>query len=518
MKKLTPVAGWFALLFAVAALIAYVLFPDKLNVALTLGFIALGAVIVIAVADRENLRRFLKGRQALYGFNAGVLILVALGIMVFANIISFRHKHRWDVTEGGLYSLAPQTQKIVSTLPRGVKLTAFFQTDDPKKSDFKNLIDGYLTLGDKLALEFVDPDKKPALAKRYGVTTYGTVVLESGEQETKVNNATEETLTNALLKVVKDDKKTIYFLDGHGEKDIDGVGKESYSAVKKALEKDNFQVQKLLLMQSGSIPEDASLLVINAPQRPLLEKETEIVEKYLDAGGAVFLLADPQMDTGLEGLLKNWGLVLNPDMIIDPLSRMFGGDFAAPVVNQYTMHDVTKDFALATIFPIVRSISTETAPGVETIELLKTGQNSWGETDFSDAKVKYDEGTEVQGSLAVLVLSTKKMPASGADKSKGAGESKEENPLTAKLVVAGDSDFAADQYFNFSGNADLFLNTASWLAEENNLISIRSRERSSQPIQLSQTQGKLIFILGVLVFPGMVALIGVKVWWRRRSL
>ncbi len=518
MKKFAPIAGWAAVLFAFAALFVYVIFPDKLNATLTLGLIALINGVFFAVADREKLLLFIKGRQAFYGFNAAVLILATLGIIVFANIIAHLHKHRWDVTEAGLYSLAPQTQRIVSTLPRDVRLTAFFQTDDPKKSDFKNLIDGYLPLSDKLELEFVDPDRKPALAKRYGVTTYGTVVLESGEQETKVNNATEENLTNALLKVVKDEKKTIYFLDGHGEKDIDVEGKEGYSSVKGALEKDNFQVQKLLLMQAGSIPDNAALLVINAPRRPLLEKETGIVEKYLDAGGAVFLLTDPQIDTGLEDLLKKWGLVLNPDMIIDPLSRMFGGDFAAPVVNQYTIHDVTKDFALATIFPIVRSISAQAAPDVETVELLKTGANSWGETDFSNEKVKYDEGSERQGSLSVMVLSTKKLGASGADKSKEPSESEEEESPTAKLVVAGDSDFASDQYYNFSGNADLFLNTASWLAEENNLISIRAKKRSSQPLQLTQTQGKLIFILGTLVFPGMVALLGIRVWWRRRYL
>lgn len=529
MKRLAPLAGWTALICGFGALLFYAALPDRKIPALSLALIAVLNAALFVAADWSSVALALKGRAARYGFNSAILTTVFFGILVFVNLIAYRHKHRIDMTERGYYTLAPQTKKIVSTLPREVKLTAFFQTDSPNKANFKHLADGYLELTGKIKLNFVDPDKNPAITKQYGVSTYGTVVLESGKQETKVSNATEENLTNGILKVINDEKKTVYFLEGHGEKNIDDADKEGYSSAKKSLEKDNFQVKRLFLMQTGEIPKDASLLVINGPRKPILEKEQEIVAKYLDGGGAVFLLIDPQNEFGMEAFLKKWGIETKDNMVIDPLSKLFGGDFAAPVVNQYTYHDITKDFALATIFPLVRSVRAIPAEGMETVELLKTGANSWAETDLSASKVKYDEGVDMKGPVPVAVIATRKMKdadfsqngksaETGAPQNPGENEDKTKKPRKATLMVVGDSDFASNAYFAFSGNGDFFLNTASWLAHEENLISIRPRERKSAPIKLTRAEGSLMFLLGIVGFPAIVALTGIRVWWRRRSL
>lgn len=516
MRRFAAYAGWMAVLFAASALFSYIAFPDKTILAATLALIALGNGLFFVAADWSVIRVALKTRSALYGFNTAALISVFVGILIFLNLISYRHKHRIDMTEQGYFTLSPQTQKIASTLPREVKVTAFFQTEAPDKAKFKHLIDGYTSLSDKIKLTFVDPDKNPAITKQYGITTYGTVVLESGKQEAKVPNANEENLTNGFLKVITDRKKTISFLEGHGEKSIDSLDKEGYATVKKALEKDNYQIGKLLLMQAGEVPNDVSLLIINGLKKPLLEKEQEIIEKYLDQGGSVLLLIDPQSDHGMDGFLRKWGIESRNNMVIDPMSKLFGGDFAAPVVNQYAFHEITKDFALATIFPLARPVSAIPVEGVETLELFKTGQGSWGESDVAATKVKYDEDMDMKGPVPIAIIATRKTDPLPPVQDKG--DEKKEKTKKPTLVVIGDSDFANNTYFGFSGNGDLFLNTVSWLSQNDQLISIRPRERKNNPVHLNQAEGSMIFMFGIIIFPAAILLTGVGIWWRRRSL
>ena len=471
------------------------------------------------------MKKGIKSRTAIYGANTFVLVCVFLGILVFVNILSSRHKHRFDFTSSGIFTLAPQTQKIVANLPREISMTAFFQSDSPTKADFKNLMDGYLGLSDKIKLSFVDPDKNPSIIKQYGVTTYGTVVLESGKQETKVQNPNEENMTNAILKVTRDKKKKIYFLEGHGEQDPDNMERQGYSAAKKALEQDGFQVEKLLLLRVGKVPDDADALVIAGPEKPVLPQEQKALESFLQTGGSIFLLIDPKTNSGLDKFLARWGVGLRDDIVIDPMSKMFGGDYAAPVVSQYMMHDITKDFSLPTIFPVLRSVTAKQVEGVKVSELLQTGATSWAEMDFGDKKVKFDGGVDQKGPITIAVVASIKPDSKKKPRPDEKGESQGETDTGKKpsaksghLVVLGDSDFANNTYFNFSGNGDFFLNTTSWLAEEESLISIRPKERKDSPIHLTSDWGAALFFMGTLFFPGVIVLIGVRKWWTRRRL
>ena len=522
MKKLGPMAGWLALTTGFIALFFYIVLPDLISVSTSLTVVCLINGIFFFIAEGPNLRQNLSSRSALYGANTLVLTTIFLGILIFVNLLAFRHTHRFDFTEGGYFTLAPQTKKFILNLPREVKLTAFFQTESLEKGAFANLIAGYLEETNNIKLQYVDPDKNPSITKQYGVTTYGTVALESGAKETKVQNTTEENITNALLKVTRDEQKVIYFLEGHGESKIRSTENEGYSTAKKNLEQDGFVVKPLLLLQSGEIPKDASVLVIPGPKKPFQDEEKEVIENYLNSGGSVFMLIDPKSSSSMEAFLKKWGIELAEDIVIDPMSKLFGGDFAAPVVNQYTVHEITSDFVLATIFPIIRSVRGIPVAGITTTELLKTGANSWAESDFGSGTVQYDEGKDVKGPVSVSVIATKVLEDEShknSDIPENSEAAKNNKPsLKATLLVVGDSDFSNNRYINFSGNGDFFLNTISWLAEEENLISIRPKERKNTPIQMTQSWGYAIFIMGVVVFPGLIATIGIRTWWRRRRL
>lgn len=525
MSRTAPYVGWAGLVFGFVALLLYIVLPERPLWPMTFALLAALNLVTFAAVDRHNLKRALRTRQAMYGMNAAVLILVFAGILIFVNILAHRHKARFDVTETGYYTLAPQTGKITSSLPRPVKMTAFFQSDDPKKTEFQHLVDGYLGLTDQIELTYIDPDKNPAITKQYGVTTYGTVVLESGKQVHKVQNTTEENLTNGLLNVIRDKQKTVYFLEGHGERAIDDGEKEGFSETKEELEKSNFEVQKLMLLTTGRVPDDASLLIISGPQKALQPQEIEALEEYLNRGGSLLVLVDPQTDPGLTDFLARWGVALKDDIVLDPVSRLLGGDSAAPVVSQYADHGITKDFTLPTIFPLLRSVTAIETEGLKTTEVLFTGENAWSEINFQSGKARYNPEEDLKGPLPVAVAVTKNLE-SGNGKSQQQDESEtdqqekpSEQPVKkANLVVVGDSDFASNQYNQFSGNQDFFLNTASWLMEEEEMISIRPRERKASPLPLTKTQGSLVFIIGSVVLPLLTAVTGVRIWWKRRSL
>ncbi len=518
MKKFTPITGWLSLISGFTALLFYIVLPDLKTLVISLTLISLSNGIFSLYAEGTSIKNFFSSRFAQHGTNSVILISVLLGILIFTNLLINRHKYRFDFTKGNLFTLAPQTKKIITDLPREVKLTAFYQIEAPEKVAFSNLIEGYLEETDKIGIAYLDPDKNPAITKQYGVTTYGTIVLESGKKETKIQNATEENLTNALLKVTRDEQKVIYFLEGHGENQIESIENEGYLTSKKSLEQDGFLVKPLLLLQTGEVPKDASTLVIAGPKKPIQKEEQAALKLYLEKGGAIMMLLDPKSNHGMEPFLKNWGIQLGGNIVIDPLSKLFGGDFAAPVVNQYTAHNITSDFSLATIFPIIQSVTEIPNSKTDTIELLKTSDNSWGESDFESGTVKFDVESDLKGPVSIAVVSSKLLEKEEPHQENKEPHKHKKPQSKATMVVIGDSDFANNRYSNFSGNGDFFLNTVSWLAEEENLISIRPKKRNNTPIQLTRSWGSAIFVLGIFVFPGIVAGAGIRIWWRRRGL
>ena len=518
MKKFTPISGWLTLVFGFASLFFYIVLPDLNPLILSLAALSISNGAFFLFAEGTNIKKFFSSRAGQHGTNTVILTSVFIGILIFTNLLIYRHKNRFDFTEGNLFTLAPQTKKFVADLPREVKLTAFYQIETAEKVTFTNLIAGYLEETEKIQVAYVDPDKNPAVTKQYGVTTYGTIVLESGFKETKIQNATEENLTNALLKVTQDEQKVIYFLEGHGESQIESLENEGYQTAKKNLEQDGFIVKPLLLLQTGEIPKDAAVLVIAGPKKLIQKEEQNALQSYLEKGGAIMMLADPKSKHGMETFLKNWGIELGGNIVIDPLSKLFGGDFAAPVVNQYTAHDITSDFALATIFPIIQSVTAIPSSKIKTVELLKTSANSWGESDFESGTVKFNEESDIKGPVSVAVVATKILESKKHAEENKESKKDQKNKPKATLVVIGDSDFSNNRYSNFSGNGDFFLNTVSWLAEEENLISIRPKEKKNSPIHLTSSWGSAIFVLGLLVFPGIVAGTGILIWWRRRDL
>ncbi len=454
-------------------------------------------------------------RSLKYGSNTFLLIVIVLAVVAMVNFLSTKHHHRFDVTKGKLYSLADQTVEVLRGLKKDVKVLAFYR--EGTGQELRDRLQEYDYRSDKFSFEFVDPDKNPEKAKMYDIRTYRTIVVQSGTREEKIREDTEKELTNAILKITREGNKVIYFVEGHGENRTDDSGKEGYSYVKQGLEEANYDVKTVLLAQEGQVPEDCAILVVAGARKAFFTNEIEMIETYIEKGGEAFFLFDPEVDTGLEELLKTWGIEVGRDVVVDVsgIGRLFGiGGVGVPIAGEYGVHPITeKHKGVMTFYPLARSVSFEQGArtGVTGTELAKTSSSSWAESDLNvlrGGQARRDP-EEMGGPIALSAAVTVEAEAEGVSE-------EDSEKQQARLVVFGDSDFAKNRYFPQQGNGDLFLNCISWLAEEEELISIRPKEAGFNPITLTKTQGRNLFWLSVVLLPLAVLVAGTVVHVRRR--
>lgn len=475
---------------------------------------------------------FKRKRNWTYGSNSVVATLFFLGILVFIALIAEKHPWRLDLTEAGSYTLSEQTLNVLKSLDKPVQIKAFFATAAPEEAKARDLLDSYRYNSKNITFEFIDPDRQPEVAKRYEVRTYGTLVLEGFDRKQTVQVADEENLTNALLKLSRNEQKKVYFLIGHGEHSIANADKDGYSSVKAALDKDNYECRDLNLIQQAEVPKDASAVIVAGPQKPLLSQELESLKSFVDKGGRLMVFVDPFTDGGLRDFLKNYDIQLSDDIVIDKLSRVFGGSYLMPVVMEYGNHKITENFGVATFYPEARSLQLIKPPpeGIHAEVLASTSPNAWAEKNLEllkQGQASFDEKEDTPGPIPLVVLSQASVPAAkaGADKpdqndaqAKTEG-AEDENPGAKKgyLLVAGSSNFVNNTYFGLSGNGDLFLNMVNFMAEEENLITIKPRQGAGQLIMLSAAQAQAMMWLVLVLVPLLVAASGIVVYRVRRS-
>ncbi len=459
--------------------------------------------------------------------NTALGFIAFLGILVFVALIGERHPLRLDLTESKRYSISDQSQKIVESLKDDINIKGFYQEADPNREQTRDLLETYRYYSKKINYQFTDPDREPSLAKHYQIRTYGTLVLEGFGKTQTIPTADEETITNAILKLTQEQQRTVYFLAGHGERDISNVEKDGYSTAKAAIEKENFQVKTLNLLVDPKIPDDAALVVVADPQKPLLATELDALRQYSIRNGSVMFLLEPFSDGGVAGFLKSYGIIISPDIIVDTMSRVFGASYLIPVITEYGFHKITDGFNVACFFPTTRSIGSAVGipDSIELLELAFTSSYSWADTSFRLGQTeppKFDETKDKKGPISVVVIAAISAANPGNDpksQEQPTGKSAEATDAggQAHLLVFGDSDFASNSYFNLQGNADFFLNAINFLGQQENLISIQRPKTAGAPLTLTKSQNRLLFWVGLLLMPAVVVVSGLAVFQLRRK-
>jgi ABC-type uncharacterized transport system involved in gliding motility auxiliary subunit len=468
-----------------------------------LSLVIAGAVLLLAslALNFKSIIEFFGGRTGRLGANTALLSIAVLTILVILNFLGYRHHKRFDLTEEQLYTLSDQSKKILSGLQKDVKVIKFAQSDDQMLSDamaeFK-----YVTR--RISYERIDPQQKPALANQYKIQRMGETLVISGDRTERVQNTGEQDLINAILKVTRDKPKTICFVDGHGEKSHAGNDGEGYGGVDKGLKNENYETKSVNLVTSNQVPSECSVLIVAGPKKAFFPQEAAMIGKYLDEGGKALVMVDPETDPGLGDVFKAWNIEVGNNTVIDAsgVGRLFGTGPAVPLVSQYGNHPITKDMTrTGTFFPLARSVKTAGAGSGEIIstELLNTSEASFAEVELKGNEAQFDQGKDTKGPISLGVSASKKI----GDKE-------------ARFVVIGDSDFATNGYVRLAGNGDLFLNTVNWLAQDEDLISIRPKSATNRSVSMTASQQSTFFWLSVVFMPLAVIGSGAYVWWKRR--
>lgn len=481
----------------------------------TAGQIALGVAVAGITAgillDPDRVRQLLSGRQARYGSNALLLVLAFAGILGVINYFVFQNPQTWDLTEDQQFSLTQETKDLLQTLDEPIRIIGFYSSDAAgSRENIEPLLNQYETESDGLVqVEFIDPRQQPLQADQYGVTRDGSIVVEKGEKSELVGFASEREISSSIIRVTAETIRNVYFITGHGERDLEASENPGYSQVRSSLQAKNYQVEELNLLGNAQVPAEADVVVLAGPQRALTGDEVDALQNYLEEGGSLFVLLEPVVDTEtnpeenplLPYLEQAWGIVVHNDVIVDLNSNLP----LAGIAFSYGNHPITDRMGnLASFFPSARSLSQTEEPieGLASTDLVQTGPNSWAESDITGIvegnQPNFDEAQDVAGPLSVAAAVTN----SEAD---------------SHLVIFGDSDFAANSNYFGLGNGDLFVNSIDWLAGEEDLIQITPRERTQRTVVPPSVQSiGLIFLVTVILIPGASVGAGVVVWWRRR--
>jgi ABC-type uncharacterized transport system involved in gliding motility auxiliary subunit len=511
-KEIAPIAYLASLAVLMGAGAWYVV-NREFDLVLTIALIVAALILTGAVVlDPERVRRAFVGRQAKYGSNALLMSLGILGILAVVNFLVYSNPKRWDLTEDQTYTLSNETLNILDEMTNEVQVSGYYTPDLSQSRDrTRTLLDQYRIRSDgKIDYEFINPLEYPFAADQAGVTRDGTLVLSTDDRSELVEAPTEQRITEALVRLLNPGERKVYFLTGHGERDFEGTSPTDFNQVGRALTVKNYEVEALNLLSLQEVPEDASVIVIAGPEAALSQEEVDLLAEFLNQGGAVVLLAEPDVGTerAEEGdplndyLSETWGIDIMSDFVVDLASQ--SSPFLG-ISNRYAVHPITDEIStLATIYPTVRSLQLPAAPeGVIQDALVLTGDRSWGETDYvsfvEEGVLEYDEGIDSRGPLTLAVAA-------------------ENASIDARVVVFGDADFAANDYFFELGNGDMAIGSIDWAAGNEQLINLTPKQTTQRVISppTTQTTG-LIFLTTIVLIPGAVIVMGVSVWWQRRN-
>ncbi|MDP2997775.1 MAG: Gldg family protein [Bryobacterales bacterium] len=490
---------------------------------------------------------WLKTRQTRYTAYATVYIAIILAVLGVVNFLAKRHTKSWDSTANKRFSLSDQTGKVVKNLKQDVRIRYFDRTSEFQRA--KDLLDRYDNLSTRLSVEYIDPDKKPQVAKAESVRTYGTIFIQAGAKKEEAKSLTEEELTGALVRVLKSGERMVCVVSGSGEHSLDDTQRTGYSAVKEALEKNNYKTRTISLLGKSdetaklgtvklgeapaappakiklgeapapgaatgiAVPKDCTILLVGGPRYDYMEPAVKAIQSFVEGGGRALLLLDPPLKLGREEtgdnaalvkVLESWGVTLNKNLVVDTsgVGQLFGLSEVVPLVTTYESHAIVREMKeVATAFPIVRSIDTKSTDKATAEKLLSSSGNSFATTNLSSQELRIDPAKDKKGPLTLA--------AAGSYNSGKEGEK-------GRFVVAGSSGWVSNNIIRFNGNRDLFLNMMNWLSSDEDLISIRPKEPEDRRISLNQRQMKTVFYSSVLAIPLLVMAGGLLVWWRRR--
>jgi gliding motility-associatede transport system auxiliary component len=455
--------------------------------------------------------QWLKARQTKFAAYAATYVLVVIAVIVVANVLADRYNKSYDATANKRYSLSEQTAKIVKGLKQDATITYFNQSTRFREG--KDLLEEYKNLSPKVKVEYVDPDKNPQRAREAGIRNFGTAIVQVGDKKEEAKSMSEEGITGAFIRDLKSNARTVCFVTGSGEHQIDDSDREGFSQFKQLLAKDDYDTKAIDLLQKPDVPNDCTTLVIAGPTRNYVQPEVDAIKKYVEDGGRAFFMLDPPLKLGrsdiadndaLTSLLQSWGVTVDKDLILDlsPVGQIFGLGPQVALVSNYSSQPIVSEIKrTATGFPLARSIEIKNGDKTNVEKLFDSSNSSLATTNLSSDRVSVQDPSNKKGPLTMAAAGTYN---TGKPNSQG------------RFVVIGSSGWAANRFLDFNGNSDLALNSVNWLSSDEDLISIRPKPPENRRVSMTQRQFNAVLVTSQFILPLIVVVAGVGVWWKRR--
>ena len=455
--------------------------------------------------------QWIKARQTKYAAYAVTYIVIVIAAVVVANVLADRYNKSYDSTANKRYSLSDQTGKIVKDLKQNATITYFNQSTHFREG--KDLLDQYANLSPKLQVKYVDPDKDPELAREAGIRNLGTAVVQLGAKKEEAKRMTEEGITGALIRDLKNTTRTVCFSSGSGEHQLDDSNREGMSQFKDLLSKDNYETKSVDLLTKAEVPSDCTTLVVAGPTKNYQQPEVDAIKKYVEDGGRALFMLDPPLKLGheeiadndaLTNLLQSWGVTVNKDLILDlnPLGQIAGLGPQVALVSNYASQPIVDQMAGTTTgFPLARSLEIKNTDKTSVQKLFDSSSKSLATSNLSSPSVTLSDPKNKKGPFTMAAAGTYN---TGKENSQG------------RFVVVGSSTWAANRFIENLGNSDLASNTVNWLSSDEDLISIRPKPQEDR--RITMTAGQLAWVRATSQFglPIVVLVLGVSVWWKRR--
>lgn len=479
---------------------------------------------------------------------AGVLIL--LGLLGMVNYLSAKYYRRFDWTSAKLYTLSEKTVGVLGTVSKDIDVTLFMRPSEPLFEPVRELLERYQAASPRVHSRTVDPERNLLEAQRLsqrGVSSPNVVVFEAGE-ERRILDAVdladfdysglqygeqprltglkaEQRFTGAILELLESRKPRILFTSGHGEISLEDASGRGLSRARSLLGRDNFDLEGWASLGKPAVPDGVDLIVVAGPTNPFTTAELAVLANYLDRGGRLLALLDPEVgraDIGGDATFVRWlsgyGVEVGDDVVVDPSNPLpiYGAETIFSSI--YGIHPTTKSLRQANV-PVIlslsRSVRRSDPPPLErqTVELVNTSPEGWAETDLAHLQAVTKDERDLPGpvSLAVAVGPREEAPTVDAPSKEGVS-----GASGMRLVVFGDSDWATDAQIANAGNATLLADVFNWLVARPQLLGIPPKTPEANRLNLGQAQLRTAFAVVLGAMPLAAILAGVWVYLRRR--
>ncbi|MBW7995290.1 MAG: hypothetical protein FVQ81_01715 [Candidatus Glassbacteria bacterium] len=561
MKQKIKITGYISPVVLFLGLGTY--YVNGLWDAVSISLTALGTLMGLTylIVCHDDFQHIFSARSFRSGTNMLLVICVVLSLLAVVNMLGFRHFYWRDVTVKKKYELSPLTMAIIDQVNEQnarINITSFFWTFyDRNLSQQQNrtvirenirieekqrdLLEVYADICPNINFRFLDPNRELVLAREYNIQRYRgnvTIVENGANSDMNADVDTEEEMTNALIKVLSDERRAVYFLEGHQEQDMDDGSPNGFLMAVTAIRDQAYRTERLNVIEAGGVPEDCKTLIIAGPKKSLLIEEVALIDDYLVKGGRIMVAVDPEYDVGLSDWLLKWGIRIGDDIVVDNSSagvRQGAGPTEPLLYNYDREHPITRDLKRAfSTMPTVRSVRLEDNPGqdLELSVLATTSDNSWGERNKEQISLRNPtfDPTDLSGPVPVAVSMLRKLRETRPGFTEITAESStkmpsheelrkmrlEKSSVRAQLVVFGDSQFASNSYLRYGGNWDLFMNAVNWLIGDERLINIRPKDPEDQTIYINKTQASRMGMVAQVVMPLIILVLGAWVMAVRR--